>query len=96
MPRDLFWWFAGKKIRRDLDDFFAYGCHKARNSHCPVLVVEMVDDGCVEFQTISCAVEALAMRLPDDALLIRLWHGEHSSNFFAFTVGELRKRMEES
>jgi hypothetical protein len=80
-------------IRHDgLDRFFAQsGVLDAESPHQPFLILFVRADGLV---VVSAQPRLeLVLALPDETMLLRQWTGRARSDFFRFTVGDLRAAL---
>ena len=78
--------------RDDLEAFFGKsGVCTGKLSHAPILAFVEVESWVVEVLVLDSAHKALGY--PDETRCMAQWIGKWRSDFFKFTVGELRKYM---
>jgi hypothetical protein len=77
--------------RKDVDSFFSKsGVLNYKNPHTPfILFVEKNND--VEVEIVDKASDLLAY--PDNYKIMSQWKGEWKSDFFQYTVGDVRKYL---
>jgi hypothetical protein len=80
--------------RKDVADYFEKSGIRdwKKLTHTPLLVF-LTRDESIEVRIIDKPVELLA--LPDDTPVMGQWKGEWRSDFFQFTVGQLRMHIAE-
>ena len=76
--------------RTDFDDYFRLSGIRehAKLSHTPFLVFVIANDG-VEVEIVESATKLL--QFPDDTQVMPQWSGDWRSDFFQFTVRDLRQ-----
>lgn len=87
--------------RTDLEDFFKLSgvISSSKLNHTPFLVFETVDDNIVVIIVTSVKEllrnDMVGFRFLDDTPVMCQWRGQWRSDYFRFTVGDVRKYMAE-
>ena len=78
--------------RTDLADFFELsGKFKGKLKHYPFLAFVENSEGVINVLIVKEAIELMA--LSDDTKIMSQWRGNWSSDYFQFTVGDVRKHL---
>lgn len=79
--------------RTDLEEYFKYSgvLREGKERHTPFLVFVTRDDN-VTIEIVDRLSELL--NYPDDTPVMAQWRGQWSSDFFKYTVGDVRQQME--
>ena len=78
--------------RTDLDDYFKLSDirEKKKHVHNPFLVFVKSKSG-IKVELVYCAKELL--NYPPSTKIMVQWAGQYSSDFFQFTIGDLKKHI---
>lgn len=80
------------KGRTDLTDFWRLsGIYDNKLSHHPILTFHQTVNGDIDVEIWDKAEDVIISDLTDDVKCMAQWGGQWRSDFFQFTVGELRK-----